>query len=188
MSKANVNHLAYVGTKPGQRDSDSWYTPIRYLESARKVLKGFDLDPFSSAYANETVKAKRIITEKQDAFKASWEAKTVFMNPPYGRGIAAPACHEFVRNFTEGKFSRGIVLVNNATETKWFQELLTCATAICLTNHRIAFTSPDGKHVSGNTRGQTFFLFESNQRSKKATLTRFEREFSTHGTILKVNN
>ena len=187
MSKANVNHLAYVGAKPGQRDSDSWYTPVKYLESARKVLKGFDLDPFSSTYANETVKAKRIITEKQDAFKTSWKAKTVFMNPPYGRGIASAACHEFVRNFTEGNFSRGVVLVNNATETKWLQELLAYATAICLTNHRISFTSPDGKHVSGNTRGQAFFLFESNKKSKHATIARFEREFSAYGTILKVS-
>ena len=35
MSKSNVNIMGYIGRTPGtaQRDSDSWYTPKKYLES-----------------------------------------------------------------------------------------------------------------------------------------------------------
>tara|TARA_R110000822_G_scaffold5655_5_gene24259 strand:- start:3084 stop:3656 length:573 start_codon:yes stop_codon:yes gene_type:complete len=187
MSRANPKHLAYVGKAPNSdRDSDSWYTPAKYMDSARRAIGAFDLDPFSSAFANETAMAARIITEEQDAFTTSWETHggAVWMNPPYGRGIAGAACAEFIAQYKAGAFNRGIVLVNNATETKWFQLLLTQARAICLTDHRIAFVSPDGKHVSGNTRGQTFFLF--NRHKRNAVTNRFFAEFAEHGTCLKV--
>ena len=48
-----ANKLAYVGSTPeaytDSRDSDSWYTPISYVEDARYVFGGeISLDPFSS--------------------------------------------------------------------------------------------------------------------------------------------
>lgn len=61
MLTADVNRLGYIGRKPGavpaDRDADSWYTPASYIEAARAVMDGIDLDPFSSEKANSTIRA-----------------------------------------------------------------------------------------------------------------------------------
>lgn len=159
-SIADVNRLAYVGRQPGLRDSDSWYTPAGYCDLIRQALGGtIDLDPFTSRQANETVQARRILTVEDNAMLCPWPpVETVFMNPPYSAGCCATAVARFVREFKAGTFREGVVLVNNATETGWFQQLASVASAICFPNCRIRFDALDGKRSSKNTRGQTFFF------------------------------
>jgi phage N-6-adenine-methyltransferase len=177
---------AYVGSlgRKDDLDSNSWYTPKEYVEASRRVLRGIGMDPFGSELSNKTVIADNYITEEMDAFKTDWASRrgTVFMNPPYSRGLCGLAANRFLEQFAGKRFARGIILVNNATDTKWFQPLLKSAAAVCFTDHRISFISPDGKKVSGNTRGQAFFLFESNARSK--SVERFKEEFGKFGTVL----
>ena len=50
---------AHVGPNSGVPE---WYTPAELIDAARDVLGGIDLDPASSAIANETVKAERYFT------------------------------------------------------------------------------------------------------------------------------
>ncbi len=159
--KPKSNKMAYVGSinDPEQGiDRNEWYTPERYLRAATHVLGRIDFDPYSDEVANRTVKAKEFFT-KQNPIHSPWPTvKTVFMNPPYGRGLIDLCVDRFLIEYCRQRFE-AIVLTNNATETQWFQQLLSCSLAACLTNHRIAFVSTDGKKVSGNTRGQTFFYF-----------------------------
>lgn len=186
MNKADKAKLAYVGSIPGKekRDSDSWYTPERYIHAARDALGGdIDLDPFSSKLANKVVRASNYFTVEGDAFSKSWIAETIFTKPPYRRGLINKASDKFIEQYQLNNFDRAVVLVNNATETKWFQALLKEAIAICFTDHRIGFISPDGKAVSGNTRGQVFLLFEQNTKGNH-TLSRFERAFRKFGQVL----
>jgi phage N-6-adenine-methyltransferase len=180
--KANAARLGYVGKRPGsiRRDSDSWFTPPQYLVAVRTVLGRIDLDPFSSDVANLTVGAKHYYTESDDAFTKSWLAGSVFMNPPYGR-LCRPAVEKFVGEFLNGHFTAGIVLVNNATETRFFQLLLQTAAAVVFTNHRISFTNADGKRISGNTRGQAFFYF-----GKAARIPAFAVAFSQFGKVISL--
>ncbi|MEI6895931.1 MAG: DNA N-6-adenine-methyltransferase [Psychromonas sp.] len=168
--KANVNNLAYIGSKPGagnsERDSDAWFTPKIYTKMVKDVLGLIELDPFSSDFGNSYVEAKRYINIEQDAFEAPWfdnEAGSVFMNPPYGRGLVNKAVDIFIENWVKGNITEAIVLVNNATETKWFHALLKESASICLPVGRIAFENNDGKNVSGNTRGQVFLYFGDNK-------------------------
>lgn len=179
-TKAEVARLGYVGKRPGsgRRDSDSWFTPCAYLVAARAALGRIDLDPFSSETANLTVGAKRYYTEADDAFTKSWLATSVFMNPPYGK-LCRPSVEKFVDEFLSGHFTSGIVLVNNATETRFFQLLLQTAAAVVFTNHRISFTNADGKHISGNTRGQAFFYFGTR-------VTAFAAAFSQFGKVISL--
>lgn len=61
------------------------YTPRHIVEAARSTLGGFDLDPFSCAKANETVRAVAFIGLPGDGFHLPWHGR-VFVNPPGGRG------------------------------------------------------------------------------------------------------
>jgi ParB family chromosome partitioning protein len=120
-----------------------------------------DLDPFSSDAANERARARRYFTVEDDAFKQTWfeEQGRVFMNPPYTRKLVDSAIALFLEHLARDEITQGIVLVNNATETRWFQSLARKCSAACFPDRRIAFENVDGKHVSGNTRGQVFFYF-----------------------------
>jgi len=180
--KADVNKLAYIGAKPGDintRDSDSWYTPNVYTDMARKVLGTIDLDPFSSSLANDYVKAKRFFDIDTDAFKQIWfeEQGTVFMNPPYSRKLIDKAVNVFLHNITKESISQAVVLVNNATETKWFQSLAKESDALCLVDKRIPFENFDGKNSSGNTRGQVFLYYGRNKNI-------FKKVFKEIGIII----
>lgn len=184
-SKANRDNLAYIGAKPRvgkqtTRESGAWFTPSVYTEMAREVMGEIDLDPFSSQAANAHVKAKRYFDLRSDAFKQAWfqDQGRVFMNPPYSRKIIDAAVDLFLANWSSESVSQGVILVNNATETRWFQSLLRTASLLCLPDRRIAFENDDGKHVSGNTRGQVFFYFGH----KRA---RFTEVFGRIGVVLE---
>lgn len=191
VSRADSSRLGYVGVKPGVksivRDSDSWYTPSKYLDSARAVLGQFALDPFSSETANRTVDALHYYSESNSALERDWlcepqhlmlesAQRTVWMNPPYGK-LMTRACNKYVEQWTKGNFTAGIVLCNNSTDTKWWTLLSKHATAFCFTDHRIQFCSPDGKNTSSNTRGQVFIYYG-------ADVSAFITEFSKHGLIM----
>jgi phage N-6-adenine-methyltransferase len=187
-NRANAARLGYIGRAPTHRprDADSWFTPDTYLDSVRAVFGGkIDLDPFSSKKANEIVKAKRFFSIEKSAFDHDWSDKkhkgqgqTVFMNPPYSAGLCARAVNRFVDQFLTKHFEEGVVLVNNATDTRWFNQLVKNCTAICFTDHRISFWNADHKNVSGNTRGQAFFYFGENPDT-------FTNVFSSHGFVVK---
>lgn len=180
-TKAKPSKLAYIGspvdTDKTNRDSDSWYTPSSYIQSAREVLGSIDLDPFSSDAANKIVGATVYYTAERSAFGVDWRARTVWMNPPYGPRCTK-AIEKFTSEYTLDHFEEAIVLVNNATDTQWFKKLSAFASSWCFTDHRISFISPDGKLSSVNTRGQVFIYFGGN-------IDKFHRVFSHHGLVLQ---
>lgn len=193
-NRASVKKLGYVGRTPGtERDSNAWFTPSKYIESSRTALGGsIDLDPFSDAAANaKSVKAVQFFTEQDNAFTQDWalmkngqrfdasKGRTVFMNPPYSGKLCAEAVNMFLDEFAKGSFTEGIFLVNNGTETRWFQRAFGLASAVCFTNHRISFWNEDGKSMSGNTRGQAFFYLGKNP-------DRFIEAFKEHGATFKL--
>jgi hypothetical protein len=143
-------------------------------------MGGIDLDPFTSAKANEIVRATHIMTAERSAFENEWKmgrATRVFMNPPYSAGMCGRAVDRFLEQYAASAFSEGVVLVNNATDTRWFAALVRRCSAICFTDHRISFWNADRKNISGNTRGQAFFYFGKRRQ-------RFACEFEKHGFIL----
>lgn len=185
MSSADASGLAYVGRQPGEaRDSDSWFTPAQYIEAARSALGGIDYDPYSSDAAQAVVKAGQYCTidNPNPARGIAWPVvSTCWMNPPYSGGHVLKSVAKFLEAFDYERFERGIVLVNNATETRMFRALAARATAICFTDHRIAFYNADGKTVSANTRGQAFLYF-----AHDGDAAPFVEHFRQFGTIMRI--
>jgi phage N-6-adenine-methyltransferase len=134
-----------------------WYTPAPYIEAARTVMDGIDLDPASSARANEIVKADQIFTTEDDGLAQDWRGR-VWMNPPYAPTLVQRFTAKLVKHVIAHDLEAAVVLVNNATDTQWFRAMADVADAICFKTGRIQFHSPT-KAAAAGLQGQVFLYF-----------------------------
>ena len=151
---------------------NSWYTPSKIINSAIKVMGEIDLDPASSELANKTIKAKKYYTKKDNGLIKEWYGK-VWLNPPYSQ----PDIDDFSNAVLEKDYEEIMILVNNATETKWFQRLARKSDCICFINRRLKFIDKEGLSTGSPLQGQVVIYIGKN-------LNMFIEEFSNHGFCL----
>lgn len=162
---------AHVGNNSGENE---WYTPELYIEAARGVLGAIDLDPASSDAANEIVKAAQIFTIHDNGLEQPWSGR-VWMNPPYSQPAVEHFAQKLATHVQSGDVTAAVVLVNNATETAWFQALASVATAICFPCGRVKFWSP-GKDSATPLQGQAVLY-------AGAQVEQFTARFSDFGFV-----
>lgn len=144
-----------------------WYTPARYVDAARAVMGGIDLDPASSAEANKTVGATSYFNADDDGLHRPWWGRA-WLNPPYGKrgGKSSQALWSDRLSVqyeqAQGGITQAVLLVNAATACKWFQPLW--QHPVCLTDHRIRFIAPDGVTKNQPTHGNAFVYFGPQER------------------------
>lgn len=131
----------HVSQNSGENE---WYTPSEYIEAARRVMGEIDLDPASCEVANRTVKARQIFTKDDSGLEKIWRANALWMNPPYAADLVRQFAQRFAQYVSCGHVKEGIVLVNNATETRWFLEMVTVCTAVVFPTGRVRFLDPSG--------------------------------------------
>lgn len=68
-------------------NSRDWCTPVKYVESVRKVLGEISLDPCSNDWSIVNAKTEWRLPE-QDGLRQSWDFPTIYVNPPYGSDMA----------------------------------------------------------------------------------------------------
>jgi ParB family chromosome partitioning protein len=163
---------AHVANNSGNNE---WYTPAVFVEAARAVLGGFDLDPASSEIANRTVRADRIFTAEDDGLAQDWPVGRIWMNPPYAQPLMGQFASKFAAEIRKG--SEGVVLVNNATETAWFQEIAAECSAICFPKTRIRFLHPEG-NLGAPLQGQAIIYCGPD-------VDAFEEAFAVFGLVLR---
>jgi transcriptional regulator with XRE-family HTH domain len=126
--------------KPGIRKAvklrDIRLTPPDFVEQVVHVLGGIDLDP--CGYPTSFVPATRQFFEKDDGLSQEWNAKTVFVNPPYS--MAAPFMRKAHSEWISGSAKCVILLITLRACSKIFYEIAGDADMILL-EERLRFWS-----------------------------------------------
>ena len=165
---------AHVANNSGNNE---WYTPAKYIDLAREVMGGIDCDPATSEIANQTVKAKTIFTAEDDGLAQTWRGR-VWMNPPYAQPLMSDFAEAVSAKFESGEIEQACILVNNATETQWFQRMVSVANAVCFPKSRIKFLDPQGK-PGAPLQGQVIIYMGDN-------IELFVAAFKLEGAVLFV--
>lgn len=171
---AEIIAVAHNHRAQGTGDNE-WYTPAEHIEAARAVMGDIDLDPASSALANETVRAARFFDIEADGLAQEWGGR-VWMNPPYAQPWIMRFCEKLTEEAAAGRVIEAIALTHNYTDTGWFHLLAGKADAVCFTRGRISFLDPNGKRAAP-TQGQAFTYIGPN-------VPEFVRQFRRFGLVM----
>lgn len=164
---------AHVANNSGNNE---WYTPPKYIELARTVMGGIDTDPASSEVANKTVGAGTFYTSETNGLMNPW-AGNVWMNPPYAQPLITEFSDAIASKYQSGEIKQACVLVNNATETQWFQRMLSAADAVCFPKSRIKFIDPQGNPSGAPLQGQAIIYFGKE-------VSAFASAFASEGSVM----
>lgn len=117
---------------------DAWATPQQVLDRLYVALGGgFDLDPCSPGRGRSRVRAGMHLTDDDDGLRHAWRG-TVYMNPPYGRDIAAWTA-KARGEVGAGRASFVIGLLPARTGTRWWHDDVAAHCDIWLLKGRLAF-------------------------------------------------
>jgi ParB family chromosome partitioning protein len=168
-----IKRRAHVSQNSGNNE---WYTPPRFIEGARRVMGSIDTDPATSEIANKAVCASTWFTEADDGRKQAWRGN-VWMNPPYAQPLIADFCEALAAKVESGEVSQACVLVNNGTETAWFQRLMSVSSAVLFPRSRVRFIDQNGVPGGAPLQGQALVYCGPNWKS-------FAEEFAQDGAVL----
>lgn len=150
-----------------------YYTPTEITEAARRVMGGIDLDPFSSAAANERIKATLYFTSQDDGLNQEWRGR-FWMNHPFSRAMNPLCIQKAELEYAQGRATQGCCITFAATSEAWFQPLL--RRPQCYISPRTNYFMPDGTKKAGVTKGSVVTYFGDN-------IEAFAREFRAFGVI-----
>ena len=167
----NVAKGCHVTANSGENE---WYTPPDIIEAAREVMGGIDLDPASCELAQSNVKAKRFYTVDDDGLSKKWAGR-VWLNPPYSKDLIGPFASKVVNE--SARLQQAVVLVNNATDTAWFHDLASVASAVCFLRGRVKFLDRTGKPANTPVQGQAVLYVGANVEG-------FRSRFSSFGFVV----
>ena len=135
-----------------------WYTPETVLALVREVLGAIEVDPASCDAAQARVQARTSYTLATDGLRQPWPG-TVYLNPPYKLPDVARFIGKLCEELDAQRTTAAILLVNNATETDWFQRAFARAEAVCFPDGRIRFVHATHDGQAGPCVGQVLLYY-----------------------------
>lgn len=141
--------------------NNEWYTPAELIEAARDTMGEINLDPASNPIANKVVKADKYYTAEDNGLDKIWSGN-VWLNPPYASDLIEKFIDKLVSE--RNNYTQAIVLVNNATETVWFNKIIDISAAVCFPKSRVKFYMPNGK-TGAPLQGQAVLYIGENSNS-----------------------
>lgn len=121
----------------GQR----WETPTELLDALYRVFRRFDLDPCAPRKSRTRVKARVHFTEEDDGLALPWHG-TVFVNPPYGRGLAAWVS-KGRREVEEGRAKTVIALLPARPDTAYWHDHIAARAVVYFLRGRLRFSGSE---------------------------------------------
>jgi phage N-6-adenine-methyltransferase len=138
---------------------DSWGTPPEWISLARKTMGDIDLDVASNNEAQKVVLATRFFTKDTNALEQEWKGR-IWKNPPYSQPLVTQFAEKLIAEIDAGHVEQACVLVNNATDARFLQLMLSRCSAALFPRGRIPFLIPgSGESLTGTRQGQVFLYF-----------------------------
>lgn len=121
-------------------DTDKHNTPAWLVAKVAEFLDGIELDPCTDA-SNPCGALINWFTSDDDGLSREWVARSLYMNPPYGRGIGGWTS-KLADHYQRGHIDEAIALLPARTDTKWWQDM--AAYPVCLVTGRLKFNDCQG--------------------------------------------
>jgi hypothetical protein len=150
-----------------------YYTPPHIVEAARLTMGGIDLDPASSARANEIVKAGCYFGIEDDGLDCTWFGN-VWLNHPFSRVGNPLWINKLVDQYQTGYIVTACCITYASTSEQWFQPLY--AYPMCFLSPRTNYLLPNGKVKRGVTKGSVVTYMGND-------LDAFRRHFCELGSV-----
>lgn len=166
--------------------TNEWYTRPKYIDAASEVMGSIELDPASCAAANEIVKAERYFTKEQNGLLQEWRARSLWLNPPYGRSGKMIGMHQssiklFVDkcldSYQRGSVLQAIILATTEVNARWFYPLWQYP--VCIPDHRVNFIVPEQQKNKYSQMFGTCFVYLGPRRQE------FIEVFSRFGHVVQ---
>lgn len=177
-------------------DSPEWYTPAPFVEAAREVMGGIDLDPASHEEANVRIKAVRFYSAEDNGLNQSWHGR-IFLNPP--GGLVAAFWLKMLEEWLFGHMRQAIWIGYSLEQLQTLQCVGARTTPLnwpmCVTAKRIAFVENKAKKAARIAKlaaaGKKATEKSSPSHSNYVTylgpeIKRFVQVFSQFGQVINV--
>lgn len=115
-----------------------WATPQEFFDKLNWRFGPFDLDPCADPV---NTKCANFYTEAEDGLSKDWAGHTVFVNPPYGRGIDKWIQKAYTESMNLD--TRVVMLIPARTDTKYWHRYVMKAAEVHFVKGRLKFGDSD---------------------------------------------
>lgn len=112
-----------------------WATPQEFFNTLNRKFGPFDLDACAS---DDNAKCDKYYTAEDNGLVQDWSGHTVFVNPPYGRGIEKWIAKAYNATLEDPDL-KVVMLIPARTDTRYWHDHVMRATELYFVKGRLKF-------------------------------------------------